>query len=105
MMLLIRGMVWEKVTGEMYYFLYKTTVLNQADIERLRGRLNALVNNGQWNFDLEDTDKVLRIMCDQDIRTQVEKLFSAMGYLGTELDYLPEERQMSLTEHGQAIVA
>ena len=41
--------------------LFRTNVSCESQIEVLRPQLDSLLKNKQWNFDLEDCDKVLRI--------------------------------------------
>lgn len=43
-------------------FVYRTSVSGEAEVRRLQPVLNRLVNaGGRWNFDLEDSDNILRV--------------------------------------------
>lgn len=42
--------------------VFKTSVKNKTQARKLTGLLNTLVSqNGRWNFDLKDRDRILRI--------------------------------------------
>ncbi|WP_103864591.1 hypothetical protein [Aquimarina sp. I32.4] len=74
------------------YFLYKTSVQNKYIAHQLTEYLDCIVKNGYWNFDLEDKDKVLRIISDYDVRPLVENLLiNKMNLMCIELHYLPNE--------------
>ncbi|WP_108868208.1 hypothetical protein [Aquimarina aquimarini] len=74
------------------YFLYKTSVQNKNIAHQLTEHLNSIIKNGCWNFDLEDKDKVLRIISDNDVRPLVENLLiNRMNLMCIELHYLPNE--------------
>ncbi|MEH6682198.1 MAG: hypothetical protein V7724_16765 [Sediminicola sp.] len=41
--------------------VFRTSVTRKKEINRLRPILNTLLPYEQWNFDLEDCDKILRV--------------------------------------------
>jgi hypothetical protein len=45
----------------MEVLVFKTTVEDMEGIQKVRPRLDSLVGQGQWNFALDDCDKILRI--------------------------------------------
>jgi len=67
--------------------VFKTSVLSETDIKRLRPVLNGLIqHNERWNFDLEDCDKILRI---ESIRAKANAFMAALhssGYACEELE-------------------
>lgn len=43
-------------------FVFRTSVNGNEEVKRLRPDLNRLINRfGEWNFDLEDCDRILRV--------------------------------------------
>ncbi len=42
--------------------VFKTSITKPNQVRRLRPLLNRILNgNGEWNFDLEDCDNILRV--------------------------------------------
>jgi len=41
--------------------IFKTTIDNEVAIQKVKGVLDQVVGNKEWNFDLEDVDNILRI--------------------------------------------
>ena len=41
--------------------IFKTSVVTEANINELKAMLDILVGAGNWNFDLEDADNILRV--------------------------------------------
>ena len=41
--------------------IFKTSVYHQNEISKLARLLNTIIGKNNWNFDLEDRDKILRI--------------------------------------------
>ncbi|MEN7547338.1 hypothetical protein AAG747_05430 [Rapidithrix thailandica] len=71
----------------MEVFVFKTSVSNSTDVAMLQSELDQLIKRGQWNFDLEDCDKILRLEID-DSRTKkdVVSLLHNKGILCEELE-------------------
>lgn len=67
--------------------VYKTNVDNLVEVKKLKPRLDKLLPDERWNFDLEDCDNILRIDNEQDV-TQV--LQTALLQFGIEIEELPD---------------
>lgn len=48
---------------ELSCFVFRTTLQNREEVERISGILNSLPGIVDWSVDLEDWEKVLRIEC------------------------------------------
>ncbi len=62
--------------------IYKTSVTRESEIAVLTPFLNQL---GEWNFDLDDCDKILRIESNSDIANIVIHLLTNNGFICKEL--------------------
>ncbi|GAB3428624.1 hypothetical protein GCM10027516_35050 [Niabella aquatica] len=51
-------------------YIFKTSVFTEIDIQSLQPHLDELQQT-QWNFDLEDCDKILRVDCLSEISEEV----------------------------------
>ena len=67
--------------------VYKTNIDTKSRVRQSQRELNKLLPDSEWNFDLEDCDKILRVDSKLDI---TETLKSAMLKLGIELEELPD---------------
>ena len=66
--------------------VFKTSVNEEMDINKLRPVLNALTPpTDLWNFDLEDCDNILRIETQNLTATAVLDSLHSLGYLCEEL--------------------
>lgn len=63
-------------------YIYKTSVVKRSDIKQLSPLLDQL---GEWNFDLEDCDKILRIESDFNVADRAIDLLNQNGFLCIEL--------------------
>lgn len=45
-------------------WIFKTSVETIREVRELSPLLNSIVGQDQWNFDLENCDKILRLVCD-----------------------------------------
>jgi hypothetical protein len=70
----------------MEILIFKTSVKNKSDILRLEPYINDVVEDGKWNFDLEDCDKIFRVETNKDIHSSLVLLFNGMGYACEELE-------------------
>jgi hypothetical protein len=70
----------------MEILIFKTSVNDKSDISKLKPYIDALVQNGSWNFDLDDCDKIFRVETDKDIYSSIVLLFNGMGYYCEELE-------------------
>lgn len=70
----------------MEVLIFKTSVESKEGIQRLKPSLDALVGNGQWNFALDDCDKILRIKSQTIDAARAQKLLLDCGYACSELE-------------------
>ncbi len=67
-------------------YVFKTTVGSARDMNKLSPLLNGLLRpEGEWNFDLEDCDRILRVESPEFVANAVNKLLIAWGYHCEEL--------------------
>ena len=66
--------------------VFKTSVQNAHDVQRLRPMLDDLVVQGRWNFDLEDRDRILRVETVGFVRERVIVLLHGLGFVCDELE-------------------
>lgn len=60
--------------------VFKTSVLTEIQISKLRPELDELLPDAKWNFDLDDCDKILRIDTSSDIADAVTTLLLTSGF-------------------------
>ncbi len=61
--------------------VFRTTVAGNEDVRMLRPLLNRFINNhGEWNFDLEDCDKILRVESLNLEATNIIRFLQQQGY-------------------------
>ena len=69
-----------------YILVFKTSLQNERDLLDISPVLNTHHWIEQWNVDLQDRDRILRIVVNQPIRPQqIIGLVSACGFECTEL--------------------
>lgn len=66
-------------------FIFRTNVPDQSAIENLQPSLDELLPSSNWNFDLEDCDKILRIDSQIEIAKTTIDLLKNKGYNCEEL--------------------
>lgn len=67
-------------------FVFKTSVNGNEEVNRLRPDLNRLINRfGEWNFDLEDCDRILRVEVREVEAPAIRNLMLLKGYECEEL--------------------
>jgi hypothetical protein len=71
----------------MEILVFKTNVTSKRKVSRIAPLLTSFPSIRQWNFDLEDCDKVLRIEATELNPGSVELLLHAAGFNCQELDY------------------
>jgi hypothetical protein len=64
--------------------VFKTSVTTKA--QKIKAQLDKLFGQFNWNFDLEDCDKVLRIVSKDDISNFVITELNKLDFDCTELD-------------------
>ncbi|MCF8715279.1 hypothetical protein JM658_10615 [Joostella atrarenae] len=66
--------------------VFKTSVERRKELKKLRPFLNQLMQkNEQWNFDLEDCDKILRVETVQTTAKTIANTLHGLGYSCEEL--------------------
>jgi len=71
----------------MEVLVFKTDVTSKRKISKVRALLTAFPAIQQWNFDLEDCDKVLRIVATDLQPRSIESLLHTAGFSCREMDY------------------
>lgn len=67
--------------------VFRTSVQHGAQVELLRPQLDLLMHGGgEWNFDLEDRDRILRVDSPELVRERVQALLEGHGFTCTELE-------------------
>ncbi len=66
-------------------YVFKTSVQTKKDVKRLKPFLNDMLQQAQWNFDLEDCDRIFRIITLAEISTAVISLLQDNGFECEEL--------------------
>ena len=69
----------------MMIFVFKTSVYEASQIEKLTPVLDKLLKNARWNFDLEDCDNILRIDSLKEITQLTIKILQDNGFACEEL--------------------
>ncbi len=69
----------------MKILVFKTNLTNNAHIQKVKPALNGHPYIIDWNVDLNDCDKVLRIVAENMPAREVEKIVFNAGYLCEEL--------------------
>lgn len=65
--------------------IYKTNIENSSQIQLLKKELDVLLGEENWNFDLEDCDKILRVETDSNLSKEITKILKSNGFEVTEL--------------------
>jgi cell fate (sporulation/competence/biofilm development) regulator YmcA (YheA/YmcA/DUF963 family) len=69
----------------MEILVFKTNLTNNTHIQKVKPALNRHPYIKDWNVDLHDCDKVLRIVAEKMPAGEVEKIVFNAGYLCEEL--------------------
>ena len=67
-------------------FVFKTSVKTKMEEKKLRQHSNKLIPNATRNFDLDDSDKILRIDSQEDIVSKIKDLLILHHYSCEELE-------------------
>ena len=67
--------------------VYKTTVETESEVAVLRPEIEVLKGIKNWNFDLEDCDRILRIDCEFLLSERVISILKEKGFSCEELLY------------------
>jgi len=71
----------------MEILVFKTNVTSKRKVSKVKSLLTSVAAIKQWNFDLEDCDKVLRIEANGLNTRYVESLLHTAGFHCQEMDY------------------
>jgi hypothetical protein len=69
----------------MEVLVFKTSVTTEQHIEELAPLLNSIIQPPNWNFDLEDCDRILRIETAHNIAPAVVSVINQQGFYCEEL--------------------
>ncbi|QNK62983.1 hypothetical protein H7F33_00200 [Pedobacter sp. PAMC26386] len=75
----------------MNVIIFRTSVQDVEDLDCLRPELNAFLGEKNWTFDLEDVDKILRVVSPDLCTIAVEQLLLEHGFLCIEMPYSLDE--------------
>jgi hypothetical protein len=65
--------------------VFKTSVISEKQVRQVEPFLKTLMSNEEWNFDLEDCDKILRVETEKVTHETVIALLKSQGFECTEL--------------------
>lgn len=60
--------------------IFRTSISSEKDILKTTDLLNRIIGPNQWNFDFEDTDKVLRINANVSVNTFLSQEIQKLGF-------------------------
>lgn len=66
--------------------VFKTSVRDAKDVAMLGPWLDHMISDGRWNFDLEDSDRILRVQTNALVRTRLLALLNGLGFACEELE-------------------
>jgi hypothetical protein len=69
----------------MEILVFKTNLANNRHIKKIGPSLNLHPNIKEWNVDLHDCDKVLRVVTESVPAAEVERIVYSAGYFCEEL--------------------
>lgn len=70
----------------MEVLVFKTNITEQAEVSRVHSLLSGFADIKQVTVDLEDCDKVLRIVWDDTSPVQIKLIVDSLGLVCTELE-------------------
>lgn len=57
-------------------FVFKTSVKTKTQIKKLKPHIDNILRKAEWNFDLDDCDKILRIDSEENIVLKITGLLN-----------------------------
>ncbi|HUQ66279.1 MAG TPA: hypothetical protein VM101_08995 [Flavitalea sp.] len=57
-------------------YIFKTSVNNENEVNKLKPHINEILANEKWNFDLKDCDRILRIESEENIVLKITDLLN-----------------------------
>ena len=67
-------------------FVFKTSVKTKMQVKKLKLPIDTIVPNAKWNFDLKDSDRILRIDSEEDVVLKIIDLLHVHHYSCEELE-------------------
>ena len=67
-------------------FVFKTSVKTKMQVKKLKPHIDKILPNEKWNFDLEDSDKILRIDSEENIGLVIIDLLNIHNHTCEELE-------------------
>ena len=67
-------------------FVFKTSVKTKMQVRKLKPHIDKILPNEKWNFDLEDSDKILRIESEENIGLVIRDLLNIHNHNCEELE-------------------
>jgi hypothetical protein len=65
--------------------VFKTSVVSKKQVQTVGSFLNILLPSEEWNFDLEDCDKILRVETEEVAPETVITILTSQGFYCDEL--------------------
>lgn len=65
--------------------VFKTSVVSKKQVQAVGSFLNILLPSEEWNFDLEDCDKILRVETEEIAPETVITILTSQGFYCDEL--------------------
>jgi len=67
-------------------YVFKTSVETDEDIKKIKPKLDSMLTNLRWNFDLEDCDNILRVEAPYILPTAIIDLLVESNFECQELE-------------------
>jgi hypothetical protein len=67
-------------------FVFKTSVKTKIQIKKLKPHIDNLLLTAEWNFDLEDCDKILRVDSNENIVLPIINLLNIHKFTCEEIN-------------------
>jgi len=67
-------------------YVFKTSVKTKTEVKKLKPHLNNVLQGDNWNFDLEDCDKILRIDSKENVVLKITDLLNIHRFYCEELE-------------------
>ena len=67
-------------------FVFKTSVKTKVQVKKLKPHIDNTLSAAKWNFDLQDSDNILRIESDENIVPTIISLLKVHSHYCEELE-------------------
>ena len=67
-------------------YVFKTSVKTHTQVRKLQPGIDGILPSAKWNFDLEDSDKILRVDSEENIVSEITGLLNSCSYSCEELE-------------------